>query len=176
VIGFWITPDGEVVEVDDNFLEHVDYAREKGWLDEWLDKDPQPEDDSEDFDDDPYYEWQERMKEKLFNRGYIRSRAFHGRDSGDVSIQGLHKKITPTIIEKILTAHKKDLSYPITIEGKDNTELLSKGTLSDWLEMYDKRFNPNSTIAVIRRNPPSDELLKDVYIKPHILSAINSRF
>jgi len=179
MIGYWITPDNELIKIDDSVIEHIQYAAEQGWLDEFLQDDPEPEED-EDIgwdEDDLWYEWVERMKDNLFKKGYSRSRYYAGPDTeGDISIQGLPEKITPELIEKVLIAHQKGLDYPITIETGDGRELLSKGTLNDWLFQYGKKYNRDSAVAFARNNPmfkeTSDALCKDIYFPSHLIDAV----
>ena len=179
MIGYWRDPDGKLHEIDDRFVEHIEFAKDRGWLDDYRD-DEEPEDNADDWRDDPHWLWTERMKKNLFDKGYIRSRFFQGRNDGDISIQGEPEKITADVIESILEAHKKPKEYPVTIEGPDGREYLYKGTLNDWLLMSNKRFNPNSDVAKIRMNPmykeSSDARVKDVYFPQHIIDAVSRRF
>jgi len=139
MIGFWMTPEGKIIEVDDDFIEHIEFAGRQGWLDDWKD-DVKPEDNTETFDDDSYYEWTKRMKNRLFDKGYIRSRFYKGDNSGDISIQGKEQNLTSDTVEKLLKAYGKPIDYAITIEASDGRELLLKGTLSDWRRIYTRRY------------------------------------
>jgi len=165
MIGYWITPKGEMIKVDDSLIEHIEHAYESGWLDEWLNDDPKPEDDSDSFDYDPYYDWQNRMKDRLFDQGYARTRHYmNPRGLSDIGIQGKSEYLKPALVKKIIKAHGESSDYPITIETPDMKELLTKGSLLEWARKY------------AELHPPSDALCKDVYAPAHLLSAIRPRF
>jgi len=136
--GFWVDPDGNVYRVDND--EHILFARDAGWADDWLKDNPEPSDDSDDWEDDPYWDWVNAFKNHLYNRGYVRSRLYRGKNLSDVAIQGNEDRMTPELIKKILNAHKKPYDYPITIEVRDGDERLSKGKLDDWIKMNDKKY------------------------------------
>jgi len=164
MIGYWITPKGELIKVDDSIIEHIEHAYEAGWLNDWLKDDPMPEDNAETFEDDDYYDWQERMKNKLFDEGYARTR--HYMDSNglsDIGIQGKSETLKPMLIKKILKEHGEDSDYPITIETPDSRELLTKGSLREWARKFSE-LHP--TI--------SDALCKDIVAPAHLI--INRKY
>jgi len=134
-----MTPEGKIIEVNDDFIEHIEFAEQHGWLDDWKD-DIKPDNNAGVFDNDPYFEWTMRMKKRLFDKGYVRSRFYKGGNSDDISIQGKEQNITSDVVQMLLNAYGKLKDYPITIEACDGRELLSKGTLSDWLRIYNRLY------------------------------------
>lgn len=152
MIGIWRTPEGEVIKMDDSVREHIDYAYDSGWLDDFLINDPRPDDDA---DPQVYYDWVQRAKNYLFEKNFIRSRYSTGRNAEDISIQGKPSNINRRVIAQFLEAYGKDKDFPLTIEDGEHRELLRNGTILDWaLKTLDK---------------PSDALCKDVVAPSHLI-------